>query len=413
MGRDEHEPNRSARSHRGPAGSSFLAAAILFAVVNIALIPRLGDWTSPVEQAFAPGGKALSMERTFTWWVTKAYIERATAPDIVLMGSSQMGSATFAADARQQMRVLDFVVDRTGSTLAAKLADRLGGEPAVFNWSMGGAMVSDAYMIGRSLFHDGRRPKLVVIGLNPRDFIDNSLTYPGITEPFRFFSQFVDAGPLTAVAIPDFFPRFEWYWERLTPLRRLKPPAPREPALVGGSGPAAGAGNQLLRGVSGGAGEVAPGQWLLPANMPYIFVDNTREYTRRYKNANPPIYRGEIVFFREFLKLMQERGIKVLVVGMPSLSTNRALLPAAFWQGWRQEVASACAEHGARWHDLTDSSRFEMDDFLDTVHMNAYGGDKLFSIVAGDITGSPDMVAALRARPDRERALAGPVSATH
>jgi hypothetical protein len=36
----------------------------------------------------------------------------------------------------------------------------------------------------------------------------------------------------------------------------------------------------------------AKGQWRVPAEPPYLFIDNTREYLRRYKNPNPPCLAG-------------------------------------------------------------------------------------------------------------------------
>jgi hypothetical protein len=80
---------------------------------------------------------------------------------------------------------------------------------------------------------------------------------------------------------------------------------------------------------------VRQGQWRIPAEPPYLFIDNTKEYVRRYKNPNPPCLAGQKAYFHALLTFLKEENIKVVVVGMPSLQSNRDILPPAFWSQFK------------------------------------------------------------------------------
>jgi hypothetical protein len=381
----------------------FVVAVVVFLLINLAVGDRFGS-VSPVE-LLAHDSSAVPMQRTFPGWTAKAYVRQTEAPDMVLMGSSMVGSATFAADANTLQQALDFVKHRHGATLEKDLQQRLGGQVSVFNWSLGGAMVSDAYMISRALFNGKLKPKMVVIGVGPRDFMDNSLQAAGVTEPFRFFSRFVDTGRLTGLALPDFFARLDYEVNTRFPLRKLGMDWQCALAAKSEDGVSKKSQNQLLRAISA-TGDVSPGEWVIPANMPDIFQDNSKEYQRRFANPNPPGYAGQLEFFKEFLSYLKANDVDVLVVGMPTLWPNRKLLPDSFWTQWRSTVSSLCKENDVQWLDWTDSPNFVVADYLDTVHMNAKGGQKFFNLLADKIVSAPKYVAALQGK-NQPRAVAG------
>lgn len=95
-----------------------------------------------------------------------------------------------------------------------------------------------------------------------------------------------------------------------------------------------------------------------------------------------------------------------MVVGMPSLWPNRGLLPDKFWKDFNQFLASSCQEYGATWIDLSDDKRFNNRDYLDTVHMNKKGGDKLLEIIADEIRERKNLAASLT-DSETDTALAG------
>ena len=102
---------------------------------------------------------------------------------------------------------------------------------------------------------------------------------------------------------------------------------------------------------------------------------------------------------------MDAAHIPVLVVGMPSLAANRTILPNDFWTEFRSDVAGMCKSHNAKWVDNTDNPNFVLTDYLDTVHLNASGGTKIFSEIAKAITADPELVAVVNAKPTQDTKL--------
>lgn len=387
----------------------FILAVILFAAINCLLCNQTKNLQAA--DTIVQEGLANPMSRTFTGWTARAYASQKQAPDIVLFGSSQMGSAVFASDAKTLQQALDFVKHRRGSTLEKHLGQQLQQPLTVFNWALGGSMISDAYLESLCLLNGRLKPKMVIIGVNPRDFIDNSLPNAGSTEQFRYFSRFIKADDLGTLAFPNLLDRGNWLMNVKMPLRKIGIDIQHQLAVQASHNsdkslidaekspvkkPASGA-SDFMQGISTTGVDVKPGQWVMPANMPTIFVDNTNEYVHRYRNPNPPGYAAQLQFFNRLLALLKSADIPVVVVGMPSLWPNRVLLPDSFWSQWRQTVAADCRQHGAQFLDWTDSNDFVIDDYLDTVHMNAAGGNKIFRMLSSYIAGNASLAAKLNA----------------
>ncbi|MBS1952740.1 MAG: hypothetical protein JST89_00995 [Cyanobacteria bacterium SZAS-4] len=391
-----------------------LSAFLLFIVVNIVISFVVPQPAKVVDEAFIQSsGSEARQQGKWTWWISRNYLGRKTAPDIAMLGSSQMGSATFAADAHTLNQPLDCVLHRSGSTLEKEIFDRTGKRVDTFNFAMGGAMASDAYMFSQALFKGDKKPKMVVIGVSPRDFIDNTLPSVSATEPFTFFAPFVELGSLTNVAFPDVLAEANFIVKQNLPLERIhealdvaakkyQQEAPTQMTAI----PKASEHKSLLRAVLGSADEVRLNEWLIPASIPaWIFEDNTKEYLNRFRNCRPPLYKAEKAFFDAFLANMDAQHIPVLVVGMPSLAANRTILPNDFWTEFRGDVAGMCKSHNAKWVDHTDNPSFVLENYLDTVHLNASGGTKIFAEMAKAIVADPKLVAVVNAKPTQSTQL--------
>jgi hypothetical protein len=381
---------------------AFSVALALFVLVNVG-VASLSKWYQPkVQEVAFRWSEEDARIKPWSWWLARRWLQQKQAPDLVLFGSSQMGSAMVASDAQHLYAVVDALTHRRAATLESELASRFERPVTAFSLASPGAMCSDAYMASSALFRDGMKPKVVVIGVSPRDFIDNTMPYPAATEPFKFYSQFVDVGPLTAHSYNGPLAWMQYGMESL-PCRKLG-------TFIQASLNSAGSNeeqtstkvNTALAAIMGG-GEAIPGKWRVPAVIPPMWANNTKEYKLRFKDAHPPVFAMEKVFFEKFLQEMRDQNISVLVVGMPSLPMNRVLLPEDFWTEFRETIATTCANNNAEWLDLTASKAFQKADFLDTVHLNAQGGEKLFAHIAAAIqqrgalckrlTGSPEIAA--------------------
>lgn len=386
------EAEKTARDKR--IRSSFVVAAGLFVVANLVLINNYVPEERHLDKAAVDPTNTThpvqKQTKSWSYWVAKGYIEQKQAPDVVLFGSSQMGSAVACADAQVTHQVIDTATHKQLVSLERNLSTRMDGKPvSVFNAAIPGCMVSDVDLMSKVLFRDsGMKPRVVVMGIAPRDFLDNTVPSPTGTEPWHFFSQFVPVHQWPAAAFTDFFAALDWQMNQHT-MREMAPAAQtmlgtrdidEQDAVENKKS------DTPLAAVLGTLGEIKAGQWLVPANIPPMWKDNTPEYKNRFKDSQHPIYTTERKFFNSFLARMKEEGIKVVVVGMPSLPMNRALLPDKFWAKFHGDVASACQAQGASYVPLYDDPNYAVADYLDTVHLDASGGEKLFAKIADSMS---------------------------
>jgi hypothetical protein len=386
--------------------SSFVVAAVLFLLANLILVSNYVPQARHLDRAAVDPKNVdhpvQKQAKSWSYWVAKGYIEQNRAPDVVLFGSSQMGSAIACADAQLRESLVDTVTHKELWSLESELTKQLSGRPVrVFNASIPGCMISDVDLMSKVLFRDsGMKPKVVVLGIAPRDFLDNTLTSPSGTEPWHFFSQFVPTYEWPAQAFPDFFANLDWQVNQHT-MRELAPLAQallgtthvdEQQALEGKKS------DTPLAAVLGTLGEVKAGQWIVPANIPPMWKDNSAEYKNRFRDSRHPIYKTERQFFKAFLARMKKEEIQVIVVGMPSLPVNRALLPDRFWARFHNDMATACGENTAVYLPLYSDPEFEIADYLDTVHLDATGGLKLFARIASVMAQDKDIKVALEKR---------------
>ena len=395
------------RSGRKLLACGFVVALIAFGLINILAVGTLSERSSGLTRdILSKRSEESSQEGSWSFWVARNYLMREQAPPVVMFGSSLIGSATFSADSVTVKSFRDCVSDRRAVTLEKDIKQHLGGHTEIFNASIPGSMASDALVISSALFKPDNKPQLVIIGVNPRDFIDNTMTAPADTEPFQFFSRYVSLGNLAKAAFSDPFAYMDWTLRHYVPLKRWnaklaeistqisrlgqKQPDAHPRTLVSHLQQK----RSVMQVFMGGTAEVRKGEWLIPYPMPYGFQDNMPEYIRRYKDPKTALYPSEKRFFNEFLQRLHDQDIKVLVVNMPATDPNRSLLPDAFWHSFRTYLSSTCTKYGAEYMDLSDDFRFVFNDYLDTVHLNSSGGARLFNIIADKISKSATLSAA-------------------
>lgn len=339
--------------------------------------------------------------------MARQFVLEAKAPDIVLLGSSQVNSPAWAADATLLQHSVDCLLHRKVVSLSKFLARRKGlpGNLLVANCAVQGGVASDYYMIAHALLLGESKPTAAVVAISPRDFIDNKLPSASATEAFHFFSPFVEINKLSEIAYSDPLARLlagvEWSLEAL-PLRRIGTMIDErfsnatETRLRGG--PRNESGNELLSAIYNSHKQVKVGEWVVSPNMKPVFVDNTNEYVVRYKDPHPKSLPVQYAFFRELLKNLQESNISTIVVNMPTLPCNHNLLDASFWTAYRRDISRMCAETGSHWVDLSESNDFTRSDYVDTVHLNDKGGLKLFHKLAKVIASDQQLIATLRSK---------------
>lgn len=392
--------------------SRFIAASLLFVSVNAAVaLSALGRTPvlSMASEPFSLTDKIKAEGKPSSWWLARAYSVSKERPQVVVCGSSQIGGLQ-SSDANLTGRPVDFVLNHHCPSIEVALAQKLGQKPYVFLSALPGAMVSDHFAIARALYSAQGAPPVVVLTVSPRDFIDNSLPCAGSTEPYKYFAQYSDMSAYVGLAYNKPWSRFEYFISNEIPVRHLEsavktnsaklitalvPPGAVQ-AKAHDVNTGASAAEQLKFVMGGYEGNIKPGQAVLTPNLPRIFVDNSRDYKRRYKNTHPDTYDVQLSYFKTFVQYLRASGSHVLVVGMPLTVNNREILSESFWQRYKGDLQAALKPTGAKFLDLIADPGFDNNDFCDTVHLNATGGGKLARAIAGAIAADRTLADALK-----------------
>ncbi len=189
--------------------SSLGLGLILLIVINVCLC---------ISQPFAKiNPDILPATHTWTWWATQEYLHDQPTPPVVLLGSSLFMHPVSRQDADFLDHNFDYVHHHYSLYLGQQLQNRfhLQQAPLCFNFALPGDVISDNYMVARSLFCKQHKPEHVILGVSLRDFIDNAVKCPGTTPPFRYLQRFTDIDDIVDLAFPQFWQRFDYYFGKL------------------------------------------------------------------------------------------------------------------------------------------------------------------------------------------------------
>lgn len=420
--------NQAQNQYKKWYATTFLWTMIGYTLVNLLFVNLIYQPKQEMTaETITSSPNEKRQEGNWIWWVTRNYLVKHPDAQIALMGSSQMASASFAIESDSQNANVDCVTDKNSRFLSQLVKERTGVDTHTCLFALGGAMISDQYIIAKTLFNDKHKPKLVVLGVNPRDFIDNLMPSCASTETFHFMSPYTDLSKFADYNFNSIFTRMDWTINEKLPLKRLKTEVAQgikttgdkmlnrfgltineDKDLVakddaqtseGTSDGEAKTGNAaILNAIFGKLSEVKPATQIIHPGMYYDFMDNMREYGKRYKSADVPMFTAQKKYFEEFLTYCKEQNIKVVVVGMPNMWPNRELLPATFWTTFKTYVSDTCLKHDAVFVDhLDDDKLFVTNDYIDCVHMNQHGGKKLLTSVADAIAKNQKTAQALGA----------------
>ncbi len=364
-------------------------AAAIFCVINLIL--------AAVNPSVAISPSQFPTRTSWEWLRTNSFLKAERAPDVVLMGSSLMMIPMTCVDADFTRQTLD-AVDHPQSVFLQHLLEQRLGKVGIscFNFALPGGMISDDYLIAKSLLTTSRKPKAIVLGLALRDFIDNGVGCAADTPTYQFFRHFTPIDDIHSLSVDTAGAQLEYWQNRLVFLwnKRMELQAIANEQLhasvnsiipaTAGDGSALRASLLAEAAPSGeinsnqlAAKEVRKGTFLIPADLKVPFQDNSREYKNRYRTANRQLFERQKVFLDKFLQMTEKAGIITIIINMPLTRQNMALMPPGSYSLYRETLNSIASKHQIPVLDLNARSDYQRDLFNDTAHMNGSGGRKL------------------------------------
>lgn len=389
------------------SGRPIVGALILFVGINIALAalkPNLN--VQPTE---------LPSRLSWEWWRTKSYLAEPKAPDVVLMGSSLMMIPTSLVDADFLNQSIDAVKHPHCEFLESKLNEAGAAKKvSCFNFALPGAMISDQYLTAHTLFNGARAPKVMLLGLTLRDFIDSGVDSATSTPTYQFFRHFEktdDVKHLLTVspqaAAEAFYNNINYLSDKRLELQAYfaKPinkagKAALAELPVNISYDVAQSQEKSDGNMLGGA-TVTEGAFILPPHKVIPWKDNTREYKKRFASPNEKLFANQLAFLDKLVADAKVNGTKVVVANMPLTEKNMTLMPDGMYEKYLAEMTLRANRGDFSLIELNTAWVFNNADFQDTAHLNAKGGAKFMDLLARSLSLNHKVRDALSISPKR------------
>lgn len=375
--------------------SKFLLATAIFAAINACL-------TFYTPFAFDP---YKFNYHGWAWWQFNELRATTRISNVALLGSSTMVSALAGCDANYLHRGLDLTNHHRSLYLEDALKKNFSSsEFQSFSLAAPGQMPSDAYITLKGMVASASRPDVVIYGVAPRDFIDSTLTAPGDTDAFKYITRLVNIDDVAQRVFRSPWSKVDWLMQRNL-------------YLYHHSVDIRAAFDEKWQSV---LGTVLPKPWsktpftwwdrqkILPNYLPAEihpdavmagpidretaekkYTDNTMEYRRRYKNPDIQTYKTQMFFLGKIAEFCRKERIELVIANMPISLDNIALLKPGGYIGYLQGLREFGIRNNLAVYDLNDFSQFSRKEFHDTVHLNAFGGQKFLDNLANAIKMDP------------------------
>ena len=366
--------------------SAFICALLFFVALNLTLkiLPTNQAQMSLCDRYEFP-------YHGWSYWSLKAI--RDTDPsrsNIVWLGSSLVVAAIAECDATMANKPLDLCFYKGAKYFDGAMKERFGRDYNTFDLSTPGQIPSDAYLTLKAALDSGIKPGIVIYGIAPRDFIDQTLADPCDTEPFRYLSRLVDIQDCADDLYKTPIAKLDWTLQQTLPLYGqsaalnatfktscanvielplLRATAPFRQRIM--DTPIA----KVLPDFQ--TFDKAPGtNFALPAKGRGPFLDNSEDYKNRYRKPDQLKYSVQMRFFERLVKLCQSNEIDVIPVNMPITSRNAVLLNDTWQKRYIDDISRICYSHNVPFLNQCDFAAYSLEDYRDTVHLNAFGAKK-------------------------------------
>lgn len=328
----------------------------------------------------------------WAWWTFNDLRQSSEEHNVALLGSSLMVSAVNNSDAMYTQKELNLAKYHKAVYLDKLLSEKFGGTFRTYNLAAPGQMPSDAYMTLHAMLKTHQRPDVVVYGVAPRDFYDSSMSSPVDTEPFKFLHRLVNLDDSWNKLFKSPFDKLNFILERdvflygnaldisMTVMEKVNETFDKIiPAPTAISAFTYWDRIKLLPAYK--AGEIHPLAVVVrpqDPKAPPTFTDNTPEYKERYKNPDLKNYRIQHYFLLKLVELCKRERIELVVVNMPITLENIRVLGSYKYMGYVNALRQMAKDKKTRAFDLNDFALYSLNDYADGVHLNAFGGNKLF-----------------------------------
>lgn len=313
---------------------------------------------------------------------------------VALIGSSLVIAPLWSADVSRGYFHKDCMTHHTSRQLTGLLA-REGLDADVVSLATAGQFVSDTYLIVDKFLKAEKKPEILIYGIAPRDFMDDTAGGLALTSVFDQVVTVADIPKLSQLFFNTYEERIDFILNRTAYLYRKR--GRYQTKFQDNCRKLAGAalGDRRDKVVVAGANDPLAG-FLLGGNRTDIWAKSIEEYGRRYRYFNAQQFNKQKDCFKALVALCKERQIKLYVMAMPLTGDNRKLMPPEFYDKYISFVESETKAAGVPFLDLQKEA-YGDNDFYDTVHLNSQGAARFLTTVKNVV--KSEQIPGLAARP--------------
>lgn len=330
-----------------------------------------------------------------------------TAPYMVMLGSSLMVAPLVQTESTFRKQPIKRFFERRATFCEQGLKSSLApankqNEIRIFNAAVGGGMASDDYFVSRELLESKNPPSAIVCGVAPRDFQDNLVPGMHTTSAFQVLSNFSDLDQTFADKTLTEDKKFDIALGRASSLWRNRSEVKsyfglQSKKLIEKICPFIlfekyGNSFVLERQKKGIFPEEVRGT---PMAYPGLAIDHydslktSQQYMRSYNPTDKKMFDQQFAYFGRMLDSAKKRGVPLLVVNMPLSKSNKALMPAGFYDKYLNRLSEVCKSREIQLVDYNNSSWDAEENFIDTVHLRPEVSSTFIRTLLKDVADSP------------------------
>ena len=347
--------------------------------------------------------------KSWVFWTTQDYRQQ-TDHKVVLLGSSLLMNSVWMQEAEHLQKNVDIVVNRRTRYLESVIGKYIKGyEGSCFNFGLPGSMVSDDYMIARTLFDKQHTPKVMVLCLGPRDLMDTSFSCAGATTIFKYLERFTNTKDLLDIAYTSTWPKINFMLREYVYFVDKKYHSQSvlgeqaktnlQPVYAKVAAPSAfNIKTDFDKQFAFYRSEVEKGVFIAKPNAQTdSFYDNGKDWKKRFKNSNDEMFDNQKIWLNKCLAEANAKGIRTVIVNMPVSELGIKFIPPQVYQRHVDTLIDKAAKYDCLYVDTMKEGQFDMKDFSDYGHMDASGGRKIIDIVGRSLAADARTRAALEA----------------
>ncbi len=383
---------------------AILASTFLWTCALIVAASAAMSWFIPIE--LLKKGELVGKTMRFQSGADKlgTYFSSREPADVLLIGSSLFLYPAIRCDDAQNNRPArydeTYLVNDISNYLSAqyfekRLTEETDRAISVANLSTAGGIISDQYHIFRRVCASGRKPKLLICDISPREFSDQSLQEPAKTVVYSKIADWNCLNDLfdsehNAEAVSQCLLGYVWiaYRER-TAMRNF---FVNSAAWLTGHAP------DLQRAVDADVHQRPESKnlqsylrTLLPKahSKPHYrqlnsMADDLRHYQFMYTPVKQTMINTQFVYLERLLADAKRENVKVCLVQMPLTKANLQLLPDSVLDNIFTKSKQLAQKYSAQYCTPDSVDKFVDSDFEDSAHLNAEGGRKLFDTLTAE-----------------------------